>query len=43
MVLDFLAVAGLPVMSNFLEKAKDIYLREPEKYEHWQAGYRLHK
>lgn len=32
----FSAVAGLPVMSNFLEKAKDIYLRNPEEYEHFQ-------
>lgn len=33
----FSAVAGLPVMSNFLEKAKDIYLREPETYAHFKS------
>jgi len=31
------AVADLPVMSNFLEKAKDIYLKNPEKYSHFQS------
>lgn len=31
----FSAPAGLPVMSNFLEKAKDIYFENPSKYKYF--------
>lgn len=32
----FSAPLGLPVMSNFLEKSKDLYLKEPEKFKYFQ-------
>jgi len=32
----FSAPLGLPVMSNFLEKSKDLYFENPEKYKHFK-------
>ena len=32
----FSAYAGLPVMSNFLTKSKDIYFENPEKYKYFE-------
>lgn len=32
----FSAPLGLPVMNNFLIKAKDIYFQEPERYKHFE-------
>ncbi|MFP1677842.1 SIR2 family protein [Alloalcanivorax sp. C16-2] len=35
----FSAPLGLPVMSNFLFKSKDMYLSDPEKYEHFDKVF----
>lgn len=32
----FSAPLGLPVMGNFLEKAKDLYFKDPDRYEHFK-------
>src|SRR5260370_8302110 len=37
----FSAPLGLPVMSNFLVKSKDIYFQNPEKYKHFQDVFKL--
>lgn len=35
----FSAPLGIPVMSNFIEKSKDLYFSEPEKFSHFQSIY----
>jgi len=35
----FSAPLGLPVMSNFLEKSKDMYFTAPERYEHFKRVF----
>lgn len=37
----FSAPLGLPVMSNFLIKSKDMYFEKPEKFKHFQEVFRL--
>lgn len=35
----FSAPLGLPVMSNFLIKSKDLYFQDPEKYKHFKTVF----
>lgn len=35
----FSAPLGIPVMSNFIEKSKDLYFSDPEKFSHFQSIY----
>lgn len=39
----FSAPLGLPVMSNFLEKAKDLYANERERYSHFGRVFKIIK
>ena len=36
----FSAPLGLPVMSNFIEKSKDMYFKEKDKYKHFEDVYK---
>jgi len=37
----FSAPLGIPVMSNFIEKSKDIYFKNTEKYDHFQTIFNM--
>ena len=37
----FSAPHGLPVMSNFIEKSKDLYTKDEQKYQHFSDIYQL--
>ena len=39
----FSAPLGLPVMTNFLARAKDLYAQEPERFEYFQDVFDLIK
>ena len=37
----FSAPLGLPLVSNFIRKSKDLYFEEPDKYSHFLEVYKL--
>jgi hypothetical protein len=36
----FSAPLGLPVMSNFMQRSKDLYFKDPERYKHFEGVFR---